>query len=102
MSHDDDAPPDWCRHVHYDALVADPVAAVRSLYQSFGDEVSDEHAQRMTALLSDRPKDAQGRHRYDPADFGWSYPEINEEFSDYTSRYGVRPEAAGTPDDAVR
>jgi hypothetical protein len=92
MSHDDKAPPGWCRHVHYDALMADPVRTVRELYRSFGDEVSDEHARRMTALLRDRPKDAFGRHRYDPADFGWTYAEIGEEFSDYASRYGVQPE----------
>ena len=52
----------------------------------------DEHARRMTALLRDRPKDAFGRHRYDPADFGWTYAEIGEEFSDYVTRYDVRPE----------
>jgi hypothetical protein len=46
----------------------------------------------MTALLRDRPKDALGRHRYDPADFGWTYAEISEEFSDYASRYDVPPE----------
>jgi hypothetical protein len=92
MSHDDQAPPGWCRHVHYDALMADPVGTVRELYRSFGDEVSDEHARRMTALLRDRPKDAFGRHRYDPADFGWTYAEISEEFSDYARRYDVQPE----------
>jgi hypothetical protein len=92
MSYDDKAAAGWCRHVHYDALMADPVGTVRDLYRGFGDEVSDEHARRMTALLKDRPKDAFGRHRYDPADFGWTYAEISEEFSDYASRYDVRPE----------
>ena len=46
----------------------------------------------MTGLLADRPKDAFGRHRHDPADFGWSYDDIRAEFADYTARYGVRPE----------
>jgi hypothetical protein len=49
---------------------------------------------RMEALLADRPQDAFGRHRYDPADFGWTYAEIGAEFRYYTSRYDVRPEAA--------
>jgi hypothetical protein len=92
MAHDDEAADGWCRHVHYDRLMADPVGAVRELYQSFGDDVSDTHAQRMTRLLEDRPQDAFGRHRYDPADFGWTYTEISEEFSDYSARYDVRPE----------
>ena len=95
MAYDDKAASRWCRHLHYQDLMSDPVATVRRLYQSFGDDVSDLHAQRMTALLADRPKDAYGRHRYDPADFGWTYAEINEEFSDYTGRYDVRPETAG-------
>jgi hypothetical protein len=94
MTHDDKAVAGWCRHLHYGALMADPVGSVRDLYASFGDELSDEHAMRMTELLRDRPQDAFGRHRYDPADFGWSYAEINEEFADYTARYSVRPEPA--------
>jgi hypothetical protein len=92
MSYDDQAAPGWCHHVHYDDLVADPVRTVRELYRSFGDEVSDEHASRMSAHLKDRPADAFGRHRYDPADFGWTYADINAEFGDYTTRYGVRAE----------
>ena len=78
--------------LHYDDLVTDPVQTVRELYRGFGDEVSAEHASAMSAHLKDRPKDAFGRHRYDPADFGWTYADINEEFSDYTTRYEVRPE----------
>jgi hypothetical protein len=97
MAYDDKAPSGWCRHLYYDGLLADPVAAVRELYLSFGDEVSDEHAERMTALLADRPQDAFGRHRYDPADFGWTYAEISEQFSYYTGRYDVRPESAAGP-----
>jgi Sulfotransferase family len=98
MAHDDKAADGWCRHVHYDALMADPVGAVASLYGSFGDEVSEEHARRMTAQLADTPRDAFGRHRYDPADFGWTYADISDEFADYTARYSVAreaPEAAG-------
>jgi Sulfotransferase family len=101
MRHDDSAAAGWCQHVQYDELMRDPVGTVRRLYAAFGDEVSDEHAMRMNAVLADRPKDAFGRHRYDPADFGWSFAEINAEFADYTSRYDVQPEtsdpAAGTP-----
>lgn len=92
MRHDGKAAPGWCRHLHYDDLVTDPVQTVRELYRSFGDEVSDEHASRMSAHLKDRPRDAFGRHRYDPADFGWTYADINDEFSDYTTRYEVRAE----------
>jgi hypothetical protein len=92
MAFDDHAADGWCRHLHYDALMADPVATVRDLYRSFGDEVGELHARRMEAFLEDRPKDAFGRHRYDPADFAWSYAGLGEEFSQYTQRYHVRTE----------
>ena len=58
--------------------------AVSALYAQFGEEVSDLHARRMRAWLDDRPQDAFGRHRYDPADFGWTYDGLADEFADYT------------------
>ncbi len=90
MAYDDRAPAGWCQHVRYDDLVADPVGAVSTLYAAFGEEVSDLHARRMRAWLRDRPQDAFGRHRYDPADFGWTYPELAEEFAVYNARYRSR------------
>jgi hypothetical protein len=87
----------WCRHLHYDDLMADPLGTVRDLYRSFGDDVGDLHARRMQAFLEDRPKDAFGHHRYDPADFGWTYAGLAEEFSDYTERYHIRTEAHSAP-----
>ena len=47
------------------------------------------HARRMETYLQDRPQDAFGRHRYDPADFGWTYAGLAEEFADYTERYQI-------------
>jgi len=95
VAYDDDNGNGWCQHLHYDELMADPVGTVQSLYQRFGDEISDLHARRMLSFLENRPKDALGRHLYDPADFGWTYARINEEFSDYIRRYQVRPERPG-------
>ncbi len=87
MAYDDDHEEGWCRHLRYDDLVADPVAAVSGLYASLGETVSDLHVRRMQAWLRDRPQDAFGRHRYDPADFGWSYEGLADEFADYSRRY---------------
>ena len=92
LAFDDKADDGWCQHLHYDALVADPVGAIRQLYEHFGGEVSDLHARRMDAFLQHRPKDAFGHHRYDPADFGWTYSGLAEEFAEYTERYHVRSE----------
>ena len=66
---------------------------VRELYNGFGEEVGSLHARRMQAFLEDRPQDLFGRHHYDPADFGWTYPGLGEEFEDYTKRYHI--ETAG-------
>ncbi len=93
MAYDGRAAAGWCAHVHYDELMADPVATVSALYGKFGDEISDLHARRMRSFLSERPKDAFGKHRYDPADFGWSYPQLADEFAHYTQRYQVRGES---------
>jgi hypothetical protein len=87
---DERSGPGWCRHLHYEDLLADPVGAVRDLYAAFDEEVSDLHARRMLAFLHQRPQDAFGRHAYDPADFGWTYEGLAEEFDGYTERYGVR------------
>jgi hypothetical protein len=43
----------------------------------------------MRAFLEQRPQDAFGRHRYDPADFGWTYPGLASEFKDYVERYRI-------------
>jgi Sulfotransferase family len=94
MRHDDKAAAGWCQHVHYNALMADPVGTVSALYRSFGDEVTEDHIRLMTDQMATMPRDAFGRHRYDPADFGWTYPDISDEFGGYISRYSVPAEAA--------
>lgn len=60
---------------------------------NFNDEVTEERARRMTEQFATMPKDAFGRHRYDPADFDWTYPDIAAEFGDDVRRYSVAAEA---------
>lgn len=80
----------WCRHVHYEALMADPLGTVERIYEQFGDTVTALHRRRMEAWLRHRPQHAFGKHRYDPADFGWSAPELRRRFQDYRERYAIR------------
>ena len=82
----------WCQHLPYGDLMAAPVAAVRRLYRPVGDEVSPLPARRMEVFLQQRPQDAFGRHRYDPSDFGWTYPGLADEFAGYIERYSVAAE----------
>jgi Sulfotransferase family len=92
VAFDEKSEPGWCQHLHYESLMDDPLETVRGLYKHFGSEVSDLHARRMEAFLEHRPKDAFGHHRYDPADFGWTYEGLADEFRDYTDRYHVHSE----------
>jgi hypothetical protein len=89
---DDKSAPGWASHLHYAELMEDPVGTVSKLYETFGETVSNLHARRMLAFLKERPQGAHGRHTYDPADFGWSYEGLAEEFGAYTERYAVRSE----------
>jgi len=67
----------------------DPIGAVRALYAERDEEIGALHERRMQIWLDRRPQDAFGRHRYDPADFGWSYDGLAEEFADYRARFDV-------------
>ena len=89
MAFDEKTGDGWCQHLSYESLIADPVGAVRKLYEGFDEEVGSLHARRMQAHLENRPQDAFGRHRYDPGDFGWSYAGLADEFGDYTERYHI-------------
>ncbi len=93
MSFDDEHGDGWCQHLHYDALTSDPIQAVHALYRHFSEEVTSLHVRRMQVFLDHRPQDAFGRHRYDPADFGWTYPGLAAEFGDYVQRYRIQAEA---------
>jgi hypothetical protein len=83
---------DWCAHLQYADLMADPVAAVRGLYAHFGAEVSPLHARRMEVWMRDRPQDVHGRHRYDLADFGFTREGLDERYEAYRKRFGVPSE----------
>jgi hypothetical protein len=96
IAFDEKSPSGWCQHLHYDALMDNPLDAVRNLYRSFGGGVTELHARRMEAFLRDRPQDAFGRHVYDPRDFGWTYGGLAEEFVDYTTRYHIATESHGS------
>jgi hypothetical protein len=97
MAFDDRTADGWCQHLHYDDLMADPVEAVRGLYRHWGEEVGSLHARRMRAFLAQRPQDRFGHHRYDPADFGWTYAGLATEFRGYIDRYHVRTAEAVPP-----
>jgi len=91
LAYDAKAGAGWCCHVPYAELVADPVASVRRIYRHFGEDLGLLHARRMQAWLRERPQESFGRHVYDPADFGWSWDGLAEEFRAYREHFDVRP-----------
>ena len=94
MAFDDAATDGWCQHLRFEDLMRDPIAAVRTLYAQYGETPTPLHERRMQVWLSERGRDSEGRHVYDPSDFGWSYDELASEFEDYSKRYDISRESA--------
>lgn len=92
MAFDAKAEPGWCVHVHYDEIMRDPVAAMRRIYAHFDEAPSPLHERRIAAWLREKPQTAEGRHVYDPLDFGFSYGELAEIWRPYRERYDIRSE----------
>jgi hypothetical protein len=92
MAYDDRAESGWCAHVSYAELMRNPLAVIRAIYAHFGDRPSRLHERRVEVWLEERHQSVHGRHGYDPADFGWSYDGLAEEFQRYRERYGIEPE----------
>jgi hypothetical protein len=92
MAHDDRSDVGWCVHVGYAEMMRDPLATIRKIYSHFGETPSRLHECRVASWLEDRHQAVHGRHGYDPADFGWSYPALQEEFAEYRERFDIEVE----------
>jgi hypothetical protein len=74
-------------HLHYREVVANPMAAVRTLYRHCGLDLSDIAGRRMAAFL-ERPQPLSAQ-RYDFAEFGFDPGALRERFADYVRYFGV-------------
>ena len=93
MAFDEKAGDGWCRHLHYDALMADPVETVRALYAQLrrgGRRRSTPGACTPSSSTGRRTPSA-GTATTRPTSAG-RYPGLATEFGDYTERYHMRPE----------
>jgi hypothetical protein len=86
---DETAAPDWCCHVQYRDLLAEPKTALEGIYNHFSDSMNTLHKRRVDAWLNQRPQHAEGVHSYDPGDFGWTQKMLTERYSGYRQRYAV-------------
>ena len=76
--------------VHFEEVVADPVAAMRRAYARFDVPWSSEVESRMRAFLANNPRGKHGAHSYEIEDFGMSLRQIRERFEGYCSKYDIR------------
>lgn len=79
-------------HLHYRALIADPIGTLRRLYAALGRELTPQAAARMQSLVESRPKGGYGNNRYRLADYGLDVSEQRARFAAYTAHFGVEPE----------
>jgi Sulfotransferase family len=85
-------PPDRVVDLDYVAFVADPLAAVRDLYDRWGVELTPATEGRMGAFLADHGQNQHGAHRYSWADTGLPVDEIRERARRYQEYFDVTPE----------
>ena len=78
--------------VHYQELIADPVATVRRVYAHFGLPFTEEAARRIRRHLADNAQDRHGRHAYSLDAFGLDPDQIAAPFKRYRDHFGVRAE----------
>jgi hypothetical protein len=78
--------------VHYADLMRDPIASMRKLYQSLGDEFTPQAETGMRKWLADNPQDKFGKHEYKLGQFGLTPEFVRGKFERYLSEYEVERE----------
>lgn len=75
--------------IAFDDLQADPIGAIRGLYDWLGEELTPETVAAMESWWADNEEErAQtAPHRYDPRDFGLDPDELAERFAYYGERF---------------
>jgi hypothetical protein len=79
--------------VHYDDLVADPKAVVRSVHERYGLGWSAGFEERLDRYLAENPQDRHGRHTYRADESGLTDDVIARRFGEYRARFVERRSA---------
>lgn len=69
-------------------IVADPVAAVRGIYQHADMDFSDQTQQSVLDWWTANPADKHGQHKYELADYGLTRKQVENVYGDYIDAYG--------------
>jgi len=73
--------------VQFTELVADPLGAVRRIYEFHGYEYSAEFEDNMTEWLADNRQHKHGTHRYTLEEFGLETARVKADFADYCGEF---------------
>ena len=77
---------------HFLDLMADPVVALRGLYEQLGLDWPQGHDDVVRGYLAAKPKGKHGAHDYDFADVGLEEASVYATFTRYVEHYGITPE----------
>ncbi len=70
-------------------VVADPVAAIRRIYDKFALPFGAEHQARIARFLAENPAASRlGKHRHNPEEFGIEAAEVHARLADYYAEFG--------------
>jgi hypothetical protein len=75
--------------VSFNAICADPMSVVRTIYERFAMELSREAEARMREYLKRHPRGLYGEHQYSPAAFGLNHAQEEHLYGEYLARYGT-------------
>ena len=84
-------------HVHYRALVAQPVETVAHVYRQLGLDFSAAARERVARLAAREPRGGYGQNRYSFEDYALDPASERERFRSYVEHFDVDPEAGSLP-----
>jgi hypothetical protein len=80
--------------LHFREVLADPMGAVRRVYEYFGVEMTEEAERRMRRWHAENPPGKHGEHRYSAEDFGLTDRTITDRYAAYIEHFRVERETA--------
>jgi Sulfotransferase family len=82
-------PGDQIADLFFSQLMADPVRAVRRVYEQLDLVWPEDHDRVIRKYLADKPKDRYGAHVYSLADVGLEAESVRKSFATYVSHYQI-------------
>jgi hypothetical protein len=83
----DGMPPDRFLDIDYRAVVRDPLAAVRRIYDFLGLALTPDTEKEMRWWAEENRRDKREPHEYSLEDFGFTEEEIERDFREYRERF---------------